>query len=115
MVHSGHNDISYRESERTRKDFNTLIDTLKSTEMPVFISGPLPSLGCGIELFSRLLDLNTWLQNTCNRHNIGFIDNFNLFWERGSLFSRDGIHPNARGSQMLCDNIRHALQTQSYD
>uniref|UniRef100_A0A8C9XWN1 SGNH hydrolase-type esterase domain-containing protein n=1 Tax=Sander lucioperca TaxID=283035 RepID=A0A8C9XWN1_SANLU len=85
------------------------------TGKSVFISGPLPSLGRGSCLFSRLLSLNTWLQLTCSIHKIGFIDNFNLFWERGSLFSRDGIHPNTRGSQMLRGNLHHALHTQTSD
>uniref|UniRef100_A0A8C9WT67 SGNH hydrolase-type esterase domain-containing protein n=1 Tax=Sander lucioperca TaxID=283035 RepID=A0A8C9WT67_SANLU len=130
VVHCGHNDMSTRiqECERTRRDFTTLIEALKSTGKSVFISGPLPSLGRGSGLFSRLLSLNTWLQLTCSIHRIGFIsgripwttplgfiDNFNLFWERGSLFSRDGIHPNTRGSQMLRGNLHHALHTQTSD
>ena len=101
--------MSYQECERTKKEFTTLIEALKSTGKSVFISGPLPSL------FSRLLSLNTWLQLTCSIHKLGFIDNFNLFWKRGSLYSRDGTHPNTRGNQVLRENLHHALHTQNYD
>uniref|UniRef100_A0A8C9YT64 SGNH hydrolase-type esterase domain-containing protein n=1 Tax=Sander lucioperca TaxID=283035 RepID=A0A8C9YT64_SANLU len=50
VVHCGHNDMSTRiqECERTRRDFTTLIEALKSTGKLVFISGPLPSLGRGV-------------------------------------------------------------------
>ena len=45
----------------------------------------------GAGRFSRILSLNTWLQSACRIHNIGFIDNFNLFWSRLSLFRTDGM------------------------
>lgn len=42
---------------------------------------------------------------------MGFIDNFNLLWDRPSLFSREGIQPNKQGSNMLSVNLQHTVQT----
>ena len=55
------------------------------------------TIGRGSAHFSRILSLHTWLQSACRSHNIGFIDNFNLFWEHLSFFKTDGIHPNKLG------------------
>uniref|UniRef100_A0A0F8AZE7 SGNH hydrolase-type esterase domain-containing protein n=1 Tax=Larimichthys crocea TaxID=215358 RepID=A0A0F8AZE7_LARCR len=111
IVHVGTNDTTRQESERTKNDFKLLFDALKNCGKSVFISGPIPTVRRGAGRFSRLLSLHTWLQSTSRIYNFGFIDNFNLFWDRDSLFKLDGIHPNKRGSQMLCANLQHAVHT----
>ena len=103
IVHVGSNGTAHLQ---TKKDFNALFSLLN-----VWLSGPLPTLGRGDERFYRILSLNTWLQSTCRIHNIGFIDNFNLFWSRPSLFRPDGLHLNNSGSTVLAANIQHAIQT----
>ncbi|KAL7382253.1 hypothetical protein ABVT39_019537 [Epinephelus coioides] len=110
LIHVGCNDTSRQQSELTKKDFNALFRFLNDTGKSVFISGPLPVHTLGAGRFSRLLYLNTWLQSTCKALNFGFIDNFNLFWNRPSFYKPDGVHPNRLGSQMLTANIRHAVQ-----
>lgn len=42
---------------------------------------------------------------------LGFIDNFNLFWEFATFFGRDGIHSCPQGSSALTANILHAVST----
>lgn len=51
----------------------------------VFISGPIPTVGHSTSV-SRHLSLNDWLQPSCR--SLGFIDNFNLFWDQLSLFKK---------------------------
>ncbi|KAK0131111.1 hypothetical protein N1851_034186 [Merluccius polli] len=111
LIHVGSNDTARQQSELTKKDFNDLFGLLINCGKSVFISGPLPTLARGPGRFSRILSLNTWLQSTCRAHNIGLIDNFNLFWNRSSLFRTDGVHPNWLGSQMLAANMQHAVQS----
>lgn len=111
IIHVGTNDTTKQQSEALKQDFNHLFNELKSCGKSVFISGPIPTFGRGIERFSRLLSFNTWLHSVCPSHNLFFIDNFNLFWERSSFFSRDGIHPSFQGTRALSANIFHALKT----
>ena len=108
-IHVGTNDAARQQSELTKSDLNHLFDFLKNRGMSVFISGPIPTVGRCTTRFSRLLSLHTWLQSTCTAQNVGFIDNFNLFWNRRSLFNNDGVHPNRAGSQMLSANIQHTV------
>lgn len=109
IVHIGTNDISRQQSEVLKADFIRLIDMLNSCGRSIFLSGPFPTLDCGVGRFSRTLSLHTWLQSTCTSHKIDYVDNFNLFWNRPSFFLRDGFHPNLLGSRVLADNIRHAV------
>ena len=115
IVHVGTNDITRQQSELTKNDFKDLFNFLSSCGKSVFISGPIPTLARGAGRFTRILSLNTWLQSACNAYNVGFIDNFNLFWNRFSFFRRDGVHPNSRGSHILAANLQHAVQSSTRD
>lgn len=59
-----------------KQDFIELINTLKGSEKQPIISGPVPSLSCDCERFSRLLALHIWLKVYCHSVGITFIDNF---------------------------------------
>ena len=109
IIHVGSNDSARCQSELTKTDFSALISYLKQCGKSVFFSGPIPTIGRRNERFSRLLSLNTWLRDTCGETNVGFIDNFDVFWNRQSLYLRDGLHPNAKGSRLLAANIHYAV------
>ena len=115
IVHVGTNDTARQQSELTKQDFNDLFKLLSRCGVTIFISGPIATLSRGSGRFSRLLSLHTWLQSACTAHNIGFIDNFNLFWNRSPLFKTDGVHPNRLGSRMLAANLQHAVQSSPHD
>ena len=109
VIHVGVNDTSLRHSLRTRDDFLELFNFLNECGKTVFISGPIPTLNRGMERFSRILSLNSWLQSACIDFNFIFIDNFNLFWNRGAFYAKDGLHPSPLGSRVFTDNILHVL------
>lgn len=111
VVHVGTNDITFKQSETLKCHFNALFKVLRDSNKNAFISGPIPSFRRGMGSFSRLLSLHSWLQVECSIHNIHYIDNFNLFWERASFFNRDGLHPSPQGSRALTANIFHAVST----
>uniref|UniRef100_A0A672GPG4 SGNH hydrolase-type esterase domain-containing protein n=1 Tax=Salarias fasciatus TaxID=181472 RepID=A0A672GPG4_SALFA len=111
IVHIGSNDTTRRHSELTKKDFKDLFSLLQSSVKIIYNSGPLPTLFWGAGRFSRLLSLNTWLQHSCSAHNLHFIDNFNLFWNRPALYRQDGLHPSRLGNSVVSGNIQHAVQT----
>lgn len=112
IVHCGTNDNIRRHSDLTKADFNNLFNFLKRSGKFVFISGPIPTLDRDYGHFSRILSLHTWLLSSCRAHNVGFIDNFNLFWARNSLFKSDGLHPSFTGSKLLAAKIQNSVQTQ---
>uniref|UniRef100_A0A3P9LE71 SGNH hydrolase-type esterase domain-containing protein n=1 Tax=Oryzias latipes TaxID=8090 RepID=A0A3P9LE71_ORYLA len=89
IVHVGTNDTTRQQSEVTKLDFLDLFLVLKNTGKTVFISGPIPTLSRGSTRFSRILSLNTWLQSASCKFRFGFIDNFNLFWNRPFFYRPD--------------------------
>lgn len=107
IIHTGSFDILQRKtgSEILKKDFSMLLKEITKLQRQVFISGPIPTVGKGIESFSRLLGLNTWLASACLYHGIRFIDNFNIFWNCKDRFRSDGVHPNITGCRLLGANI----------
>ena len=107
VLHVGTNDVGKRQSESLKRDFTRLFGVLKNLHYMVSISGPTPTIGRGGDRFSRLLGLNTWLQSACRAHNVHFIDNFNLFWQRTELFARDGLHLNYVGAHTLSSNLSY--------
>ena len=68
--------------------------------------------------FIRLFDLlNSTGKSVCSTHNVGFIHNFNLFWDRCPLFARDGTASKlpCQGSRMLAGNLQHGLLSTPWD
>ena len=87
-----------------------ILNSISQSQVTVFISGPTPTCGRGIGSFSRLLSLNTWLSSACGSHQVGFVNNFDVFWERRHLFGSDGLHLNRAGARMLAANLEHGVQ-----
>lgn len=109
IVHVGTNDASRHQSELTKVDFISLIDFLRQCGKAFFISGPIPTFCQGDWRFSSILSLHTWLESTCGKNAVHFIDNFNLFWNRADFFNSDGTHPSSLGVQHLAANIQHIV------
>ncbi|CAI5691694.1 unnamed protein product [Oreochromis niloticus] len=105
IIHIGTNDIPKQQSELLKLDFLQLFSLLGQLQVSAFISAPTPTCGRGIGRFSRLLSLNTWLSSACVSHGVGFINNFDAFWERRHLFGADGLHLNAWGRRLLSANL----------
>ncbi len=63
VIHAGANDTKLRQMETLKRDFRSLIETVRSTSpaTTIIVSGPLPTYRRGHERFSRLLALNEWL------------------------------------------------------
>ncbi|CAI5682613.1 unnamed protein product [Oreochromis niloticus] len=110
IIHIGTSDIPKQQSELLKLDFLQLFSLLGQLQVSAFISGPTPTCGRGIGRFSRLLGLNTWLSSACVSHGVGFINNFDAFWERRHLFGSDGLHLNAWGRRLLSANLVFGIQ-----
>ncbi len=111
VIHAGVNDTKLRQTETLKRDFRSLIETVRSTSpaTTIIVSGPLPTYRRGHERFSRLFALNEWLLSWCKDQKLLFVNNWNLFWERPRLFRADGLHPSRVGAELLPDNISRTL------
>ncbi|XP_052438271.1 uncharacterized protein LOC127977408 [Carassius gibelio] len=113
VLHAGANDTMLRQTEMLKRDFRSLIETVRSTTpaATIVVSGPLPTYQQGHERFSRLFALNEWLLSWCKEQKLLFVNNWNLFWERPRLFRADGLHPSKIGAELLSDNISRTLHS----
>ncbi len=113
VIHAGANDTKLRQTETLKRDFRSLVETVRSTSpaATIIVSGPLPTYRRGQEKFSRLFALNEWLFSWCTEQKILFVNNWNLFWERPRLFRADGLHPSRVGAELLSDNITRTLRS----
>ncbi len=107
VIRAGVNNTKLRQTKTLKKDFRSLIETVRSTspETTIIVSGPLPTYRRGHERFSRLFVLNEWLLLWCKYQKLLFVNNWNLFWECPRLFRADGLHPSRVGAELLLDNI----------
>ncbi|XP_037389683.1 uncharacterized protein LOC119262339 [Pygocentrus nattereri] len=111
VVHVGTNDTSARRSEVLKEHYRRLLDTARQrTDARIIVSGPLPTYRRGSLKFSRLYALHCWLREWCPTIGVDFVDNWESFRERPSLFHRDGLHPSPLGSTVLSGNIEAVLR-----
>ncbi len=113
VIHAGANDTKLRQMETLKRDFRSLIETVRSTlpATTIILSGPLPTYRRGHEWFSRLFALNEWLLSWCKEQKMLFVNNWNLFWERPRLFLANGLHPSRVGAELLSDNMTRTLRS----
>ncbi len=113
VIHAGANDTKLRQTETLKRDFRSLVETVRRTSpaATIIVSGPLPMYRRGHEKISRLFALNEWLFSWCTEQKIIFVNNWNLFWERPRLFRADGLHPSRVGAELLSDNITRTLRS----
>ncbi len=111
VIHAGVNNTKLRQTETLKRDFRSLIETVRSTSpvTTIIVFGPLPTYRRGHERFSRLFALNEWLLSWCKEQKLLFVNNWNLFWERPKLFRGDGLHPST--PELLSDNISRKLRS----
>ncbi len=67
VIHAGANDTKLRQTETLKRDFRSLIETVRSTSpaATIIVSGPLPTYRRGHEKFSRLFAVNERLFSWC--------------------------------------------------
>ncbi len=109
VIHAGVNDTKMRQTETLKRDFRSLIKTVRSTSPETMIIEA--TYRRGHERFSRLFSLNKWLLARCKEQKLLFVNNWNLFWERPRLFRADGLHLSRVGAELLSDNISRTLRS----
>lgn len=75
------------------------------------VCGILPRRGLGEVWLSRALAINSKLAAHCKRNGWLFIDNWDLFYEKGSLYAKDGVHLSLQGVEVLADSLERSLSS----
>ena len=120
VIHAGANDLKFRQPERLKDDFRSLIRTLCTIDNPPIkpiVSGPFISPRYNYRQFSQMRDLHIWLRGYCCSLSIPYVDNYALFTDRGGAFvwdgrlGGDGLHLNLMGAHLLSRSIELAAKS----
>ena len=107
VLHIGTNDLGDRSltsEEIILQRLDELVKFLQDSGVIVIISFVIGR--CDMCINSRIRNYNKLLLDYCARNSIIFIDNDNIDFMK---ISRDGVHLNAEGASILCDNIAKCI------
>ncbi|XP_055498906.1 uncharacterized protein LOC129701618 [Leucoraja erinacea] len=110
VVHVGINDVGKKGMNILQRDFRELGKMLKSRASRVVISGLLPVPQTGESRNREIRDLNVWLRNWCTGQGFRFLDHWDLFWGKGELYKRDGLHLKRCGTSILAGRFAAATR-----
>lgn len=131
LVNIGINDLRRRKDSDLQLDFsegarrmywNKLLDMLALAKAKVVVLDLTPVIE---ERYSEQATLirynadvekyNEIIKEICNNHNIAFFSRYSL-WKKRELkdLYKDATHPNAKGHQIMADEIYNYLTTQNF-
>ena len=90
MVHLGANDLRKVYSDVLKNRYRMLGKWLKSKGCEVMFLGNLPRLGNDIEIMSRAIDVNQWLEEWCREEGFTFKKQWEPFQGQRECFRNNG-------------------------
>lgn len=110
ILHVGSKDIKTQQSEKLKKDFMSLIDTLLDSRAQCVISGAMSSPCWGDVKFSCVLNLHIWLKGYCRSLGIPIVDNFTTTLKSIVVkYAFDGLYPNWTGDIPVIVNATYCV------
>lgn len=103
VVVAGGNDLFLRKgppgkTELIMADYESLIGRLREKSQRGILIGILPRRYTSREALSKAIAINARLDKMCKRHCVRFADPWDLFYNKSSLFAKDGIHLSSAGA-----------------
>ena len=97
-------------TEVLKNRYRILGKRLKAKGCEVMFSGILPRLGNYIEIMSRAIDVNQWLEEWCGEEGFTFRKQGESFWGQRECFQNDGHMLNRKGAARCVMGIEEAIQ-----
>jgi len=114
ILMAGVNDI-YRgiALETLLANLQAMYEKIQARGIPLMVLTVLPYRDLSPQKAEQLTAVNRWIQSYAEQHQLGFCDTFQVMNSRQRPFSlsttRDGIHPDSQGYQVLGGAIAAAL------
>ena len=110
MVHLGVNDVVKVYSEVLKNRYRILGKRLKTKGCEVMFSGILQRLGNNIEILSRAIDVNQWLEEWCREEGLTLWKQWDSFREQMECFRNDGHILNRKGAARFAVGIEEGFE-----
>ena len=98
--------IPQRASESIYGKYKNLVQELRNRNTKSYVVGMLPRFKVTHELNSRILSMNSRVQQLCKEAGIGYIDMFTKFQVNSNLFTSDGLHLSYQGKQLYAEILK---------
>ena len=98
IIHAGTNDVESTRSEELMDKYKNMIQAFKGKTNNLIISGILPRVGAPVVFYNRAFSANNRLKTLCAKEGVDFINMWDDFYGKPSLFLGDGLHLNNVGS-----------------
>ena len=109
-ISAGGNDIGIVSSEELLRRYRQALGRVRDLGGTPVLCGILPRMFAGARWWSEAAAVNSRLADHCKRNGWLFVDNWNYFYGKDHLYSRDGVHLSQRGSGALAWSLQRDLQ-----
>ena len=101
VIHAGTNDVKKSSSEALLDKYRRMIRKFKTRTDNILISGILPRIGAESSFYDKAYSANNRLKTLCLQEKVDFVNLWDDFYDKSSLFLRDGLHLSPVGSARL--------------
>ena len=109
-ISAGGNDIGRVRSDELFRRYRQALGRVRDLGGTPVLCGILPRKFVDAGWWSEAAALNSRLADHCRRNGWLFVDNWNYFYGKDHLYSRDGVHLSQRGSGALAWSLQRDLQ-----
>lgn len=109
FLSAGGNDLGRVGSEELFRRFKETLGKVRDRGGIPVVCGVLPRRNVGDGWLSRAIAVNGRLAAHCESQGWLFVDNWDLFYGKDSLYARDGVHLSFEGVEVLSESLERAL------
>ena len=110
VVHLGANNVGNVYSEVLKNRYRIFGKRLKAKGCEVMFSGILPRLGNNVEIMSRVIDINQWLEEWCREEGFTFRKQWESFEGERECFQNDGCILNRKEAARFAVETEEGIQ-----
>lgn len=96
-------------SEEFLEKYRTAIHKLKTKSNYILTSGMLPRTKAEKTFYDKAFTTNYRIQSLCVQEKVGFMNLWDLFYNKPSLFMQDGLHLNGIGLRRLAQLLNGSV------